>query len=153
MVNHDRLIARLKSRCSNADLLRLVNRFLKAGVSVEGRVVSAHLGVPQGALLSPVLASVVLNELDWEPDWRGHRFVRYADDCNIRVKSKCAGMRVMANVTRYVSDTLRLIKTAQRSLIWGKQCLPARQLRGGFRRAFGGCPGGAFGFCQRLIRS
>ena len=107
-VNHDRLMARLKSRCPDADLLRLVNRFLKAGVSVEGQVVPTHLGVPQGGPLSPVLANVVLDELDWELDWRGHRFARYADDCNILVKSKRAGMRVMASVTRYVGDTLRL---------------------------------------------
>jgi len=116
-VNHDRLMARLKSRCPDADLLRLVNRFLKAGVSVEGRVVPTHLGVPQGGPLSPVLANVVLDELDWELDRRGHRFARYADDCNILVGSKRAGKRVMASVTRYVGDTLRLTVNQSKSAV------------------------------------
>jgi RNA-directed DNA polymerase len=107
-VNQDRLMARLKSRCPDAALLRLVNRFLKAGVSVAGIIEATPMGVPQGGPLSPVLANVVLDELDWELDRRGHRFARYADDCNILVKSKRAGKRVMASVTRFVSDSLRL---------------------------------------------
>ena len=110
-------MARLKSRCPDADLLRLVNRFLKAGVSVDGRIEPTPLGVPQGGPLSPVLANVVLDELDWELDRRGHRFARYADDCNILVKSKRAGTRVMASVTRYVSDTLRLTVNPLKSAV------------------------------------
>ena len=101
-------MARLKSRCPDARLLRLVNRFLKAGVSVAGNIEATLVGVPQGGPLSPVLSNVVLDELDWELDRRGHRFARYADDCNILVRSKRAGKRVMASVTRYVSDSLRL---------------------------------------------
>ena len=116
-VNHDRLMVRLKSRCPDADLLRLVNRFLKAGVSVEGNIEPTHMGVPQGGPLSPVLANVVLDELDWELDRRGHRFARYADDCNILVKSKRAGERVMASVTRYVGDTLRLTVNRLKSAV------------------------------------
>jgi group II intron reverse transcriptase/maturase len=116
-VNQDRLMVRLKSRCPDADLLRLVNRFLKAGVSVGGRIEPTPLGVPQGGPLSPVLANVVLDELDWELDRRGHRFARYADDCNILVKSKRAGERVMASVTRYVSDTLRLTVNPLKSAV------------------------------------
>ena len=116
-VNHDRLMARLKSRCRDADLLRLVNRFLKAGVSVAGIIEATTMGVPQGGPLSPVLANVVLDELDWELDRRGHRFARYADDCNILVKSKRAGQRVMASVTRYVSDTLRLTVNQLKSAV------------------------------------
>jgi RNA-directed DNA polymerase len=73
-VNHDRLMARLKSRCPDADVLRLVNRFLKAGVVVDGKIEATPTGVPQGGPLSPVLANVVLDELDWELDRRGHRF-------------------------------------------------------------------------------
>ena len=116
-VNHDRLMARLKSRCPDAGLLRRINRFRKAGVSVDGRIESTSRGVPQGGPLSPVLANVVLDELDWELDRRGHRFARHADDCNILVKSKRAGERVMASVTRYVSDTLRLTVNPLKSAV------------------------------------
>ena len=116
-VNHDRLMVRLKSRCPDAALLRLVNRYLKAGVSVGGHIEPTHMGVPQGGPLSPVLANVVLDELDWELDRRGHRFARYADDCNILVKSKRAGERVMASVTRYVSDSLRLTVNPLKSAV------------------------------------
>jgi hypothetical protein len=101
----------------DADLLRLINRFLKAGVSVAGSIEATKMGVPQGGPLSPVLANVVLDELDWELDRRGHRFARYADDCNILVKSKRAGERVMASVTRYVSDTLRLTVNPLKSAV------------------------------------
>ena len=116
-VNHDRLMARLKSRCPDARLLRLVNRYLKAGVSVGGHIEPTHTGVPQGGPLSPVLSNVVLDELDWELDRRGHRFARYADDCTILVRSKRAGERVMASVTRYVSDTLRLTVNRLKSAV------------------------------------
>ena len=116
-VNHDRLMARLKRRCPDADLLRLVNRYLKAGVSVEGNIERTSMGVPQGGPLSPVLANVVLDELDWELERRGHRFARYADDCNILVKSRRAGERVMASVTRFVSDSLRLTVNALKSAV------------------------------------
>ena len=116
-VNHDRLMARLKSRCPDADVLRLINRFLKAGVVVDGKTEATLTGVPQGGPLSPVLANVVLDELDWELDRRGHRFARYADDCNILVKSKRAGERVMASVTRFVSDSLRLTVNPLKSAV------------------------------------
>ncbi len=75
------------------------------------------MGVPQGGPLSPVLSNVVLDELDWELDRRGHRFARYADDCNVLVRSKRAGERVMASVTRYVSDTLRLTVNLLKSAV------------------------------------
>lgn len=104
-VNHDRLMVRLKQHTNDPALLRLINRYLKAGVSVEGSVQATAQGVPQGGPLSPVLANVVLDELDWELERRGHRFARYADDCNIMVKSRRAGERIMASVTRFVSDT------------------------------------------------
>ncbi len=116
-VNHDRLMARLKSRCQDADLLRLIDRFLKAGVSVAGRIEATKMGVPQGSPLSPVLANGVRDERDWELDRRGHRFARYADDCTILVKSKRAGERVMASVTRSVSDTRRLTVNPPKSAV------------------------------------
>ncbi len=107
-VNHDRLMARLKSRCHDPALLRLINRYLKAGVRVGEQTEATTMGVPQGGPLSPVLANVVLDELDWELERRGHRFARYADDCNILVRSRRAGERVMASVSRFISTTLRL---------------------------------------------
>lgn len=116
-VNHDRLMVRLKQHTHDPALLRLINRYLKAGVSVEGSVQATTQGVPQGGPLSPVLANVVLDELDWELERRGHRFARYADDCNIMVKSKTAGERVMASVTRFVSDTLRLTVNPLKSAV------------------------------------
>jgi len=100
-----------------ADLLRLINRYLKAGVRVAGTLKATLMGVPQGGPLSPVLSNVVLDEMDWELDRRGHRFARYADDCNILVKSKRAGDRVMASMTRYVSDTLRLTVNPLKSAV------------------------------------
>lgn len=116
-VNHDRLMARLKSRTTDVTVLRLINRFLKAGAIVEGTQYATTMGVPQGGPLSPVLANVVLDELDWELDRRGHRFARYADDCTIMVKSKRAGERVMASVTRFVSDSLRLTVNPLKSAV------------------------------------
>lgn len=125
-VNHDRLMARLKRHCPDTALLRLVNRFLKAGVSVDGRIEPTALGVPQGGPLSPLLANVVLDELDWELDRRGHRFARYADDCNILVRSQRAGERVMTSVTRFVADSLRLTVNAAKSAVdrpWNRRFL------------------------------
>ena len=116
-VNHDRLMVRLKQHTNDPSLLRLINRYLKAGVSVDGNLQATTKGVPQGGPLSPVLANVVLDELDWELERRGHRFARYADDCNIMVKSQRAGERVMASVTRFVSDTLRLTVNPLKSAV------------------------------------
>jgi len=116
-VNHDRLMARLKHRCSDLDLLRLINRYLKAGVRVGEKTEATTMGVPQGGPLSPVLANVVLDELDWELERRGHRFSRYADDCNVMVRSRRAGERAMASVSRFISDTLRLTVNPLKSAV------------------------------------
>lgn len=116
-VNHDRLMSRLKAHVGDARLLRLINRYLRAGVSVDGQIEPTRMGVPQGGPLSPVLANVVLDELDWELERRGHRFARYADDCNIVVGSKSAGERVMESVKRFVEDSLRLTVNTRKSAV------------------------------------
>jgi group II intron reverse transcriptase/maturase len=125
-VNHDRLMSRLKQHVPDGALLRLINRYLKAGVRVGDHTAPTTMGVPQGGPLSPVLANVVLDELDWELDRRGHRFARYADDCNIVVGSERAGARVMASVTRFIEDSLRLTVNARKSAVdrpWNRKFL------------------------------
>ena len=108
-VHHDRLIARLGQKVSDHRLLRLIRRMLKAKVVMpDGVVVSTEEGTPQGGPLSPLLSNIVLDELDWELEERGHRFVRYADDCNIYVRSERAGQRVMGSIVRFISKRLRL---------------------------------------------
>jgi RNA-directed DNA polymerase len=107
-VNHDRLMHRLKQRIDDPALLRLIGRFLRAGVQIGETVEPTKEGVPQGGPLSPLLANVVLDELDQELTRRGHRFARYADDCNVFVRSKSAGTRVMQSLRRYLERTLRL---------------------------------------------
>jgi group II intron reverse transcriptase/maturase len=108
-VPHQRLMARLAQRVEDRRLLVLIGRMLKAKVVLpEGVVVSTEEGVPQGGPLSPLLSNIVLDELDWELARRGHRFVRYADDCNIYVRSERAGQRVMASVVRFIERRLRL---------------------------------------------
>ena len=116
-VNHDRLMVRVRSHVPALDVLKLINRFLKGGVQVDGQKQPTTQGVPQGGPLSPVLANVVLDELDWTLECQGHRFARYADDCNIFVRSKRAGERIMQNVTRYLCNTLRLTVNANKSAV------------------------------------
>ncbi|MDP2255940.1 MAG: group II intron reverse transcriptase/maturase, partial [Polaromonas sp.] len=116
-VNHDRLMVRVRQHVDAPDVLKLINRFLKGGVQVNRQIQATIQGVPQGGPLSPVLANVVLDELDWALERQGHRFARYADDCNIFVKSKRAGERIMQNVTRYLRDSLRLTVNAQKSAV------------------------------------
>ena len=107
-VNHDRLMARMKTVVKDKRVLRLVNAYLKAGVMVNGVVVEAKEGTPQGGPLSPLLSNIVLTELDRKLEERGHRFVRYADDCNIYVRSERAARRVLASTVRYVEERMRL---------------------------------------------
>lgn len=107
-VNHDVLMERLARRIADKRLLRIVRRLLKAGIMKDGVVIERYEGTPQGGPLSPLLANLLLDELDKELERRGHRFCRYADDCNIYVKSKAAGERVMASVTRFLEKRLRL---------------------------------------------
>lgn len=107
-VNHDRLMGSLAKRIGDRRLLRLIRRYLEAGVLCNGVVVERWEGTPQGGPLSPLLANVLLDDLDRELQRRGHRFVRYADDCNIYVRSQRAGERVKASITRFLERELRL---------------------------------------------
>ncbi|MCB9758915.1 MAG: group II intron reverse transcriptase/maturase [Alphaproteobacteria bacterium] len=117
-VNHQRLMARLAERVADRRLLVLIGQMLKAGVVLpDGVVVATDEGVPQGGPLSPLLSNVVLDELDRELVRRGHRFVRYADDMNVFVRSERAGQRVMASLTRFIERRLRLKVNAKKSAV------------------------------------
>ena len=107
-VNHDVLMGRLARRIGDRRLLRLIRRYLEAGILLNGVVVEREEGTPQGGPLSPLLSNILLDELDQELEQRGHRFCRYADDCNIYVQSRRAGERVMASVVRFLETKLRL---------------------------------------------
>ena len=117
-VNHQRLMARLGQRIGDKRLLKLIHRMLKAKVVLEdGAKVTTEEGVPQGGCLSPLLANIVLDELDWELDRRGLSFVRYADDINIYVRSERAGQRVFASTTRFIEKRLRLKVNQEKSKV------------------------------------
>ncbi|MGE8000285.1 group II intron reverse transcriptase/maturase [Lysinibacillus sp. NPDC093190] len=125
-VNHDRLMATLAKRIHDKSLLKLIRKYLQAGVMINGVVSSTEEGTPQGGPLSPLLSNIVLDELDKELEKRGHKFVRYADDCNIYVKSKRAGERTIASVQRFVEGTLRLKVNESKSAVdrpWNRKFL------------------------------
>jgi RNA-directed DNA polymerase len=111
-VNHDVLMGRLAKRIEDKLLLGLVRRYLEAGMMANGIAMERHEGTPQGGPLSPLLANVLLDEVDRELEKRGHAFVRYADDCNVYVRSKRAGERVMSLLRRlYANIRLRVNET------------------------------------------
>jgi len=117
-VHHQRLLARLQERVADRQLLGTIHRLLKAKVVMPNGVkVSTEEGVPQGGPLSPLLSNIVLDELDRELEQRGHRFVRYADDCNIYVRSEQAAHRVMESVKRFIERRLRLEVNAEKSAV------------------------------------
>jgi RNA-directed DNA polymerase len=107
-VNHDMLMGRVAERTDDKRVLRIIRAYLISGVMANGLVSPTVEGTPQGGPLSPLLSNLVLHELDKELTRRGHRFVRYADDSNIYVKSERAGKRVMESITRFISHRLKL---------------------------------------------
>ena len=133
-VNHDVLMARLARRVADKRLLRMVRRFLEAGMMKQGVCVERREGMPQGGPLSPLLANLLLDDLDKELERRGHCFCRYADDCNIYVRTRAAGQRVMASITAFLGDKLRLRVNRGKSAVapvWERKFLGYRILAGG----------------------
>jgi RNA-directed DNA polymerase len=116
-VNHDRLMAAVARRVADKRLLLLIRSYLKAGVMEYGLVGTTEEGTPQGGPLSPLLSNLVLDELDRELEKRNHCYVRYADDCNIYVRSQQAGERVMRSITRFISNRLKLKVNEQKSAV------------------------------------
>jgi RNA-directed DNA polymerase len=116
-VNHDKLMAQIAKRINDKHLLKLIRAFLEAGVMEGGLVSPVDEGTPQGGPLSPLLSNIVLDELDRELERRGHRFVRYADDSNIYVRSRRAGERVMASIKQFITRQLKLKVNEQKSAV------------------------------------
>ncbi len=116
-VNHDVLMSRLARRIEDKRILRLIRRYLQAGMMAGGMVSPRSEGTPQGGPLSPLLSNVLLDELDQELEQRGHRFVRYADDCNIYVRSRRAGERVLDSTERFLKKRLRLTVNREKSAV------------------------------------
>lgn len=117
LVNHDRLMYELSTKIGDKILLKLIRKYLQTGV-MQGGIVGQRLeGTPQGSPLSPLLSNIVLDELDKELEKRGHKFVRYADDCNIFVQSQKAGERVMQSISNFIENKLKLIVNKDKSKV------------------------------------
>ena len=116
-VNHDILMYKLSKDIKDKRVLKLIRKYLQSGIMINGIVVSNEEGTPQGGPLSPLLSNIMLDELDKELEKRGHRFCRYADDCNIYVKSKRAGERVMENITSFIEGKLKLKVNMNKSAV------------------------------------
>jgi RNA-directed DNA polymerase len=116
-VNHDLLMEKLSKKIGDGRVLRLIRRYLEAGMMAEGIVSPRTEGTPQGGPLSPLLSNILLTGLDRELESRGHAFCRYADDCNIYVRSRQAGERVMASITRFLMDKLKLTVNVAKSAV------------------------------------
>src|ERR1700719_1011257 len=134
-VNHDKLMGQIAKRVEDKRLLKLIRAFLNAGVMENGLVSPSVEGTPQGGPLSPLLSNLVLDELDRELECRGLRFVRYADDCNIYVRSERAGQRVMESLTRFITQKLKLKVNEAKSAV----ARPQERKFLGF--SFTACPG------------
>lgn len=132
-VNHDMLMARVARKVKDKKILLLIRRFLEAGVMEEGLVKATEEGTPQGGPLSPLLSNIMLDDFDKELEERGLRFARYADDCNIYVKSERAGKRVMESVVKYLTTRLKLKVNEQKSAVanpWDRKFLGFTFLKG-----------------------
>ncbi len=116
-VNHDMLMARVARVVQDKRVLKLIRAYLESGVMINGVVIETEEGTPQGGPLSPLLSNIMLNDLDRELEQRGHRFVRYADDCNIYIKTRRAGERVMASVKTFLEKKLKLKVNPKKSKV------------------------------------
>ena len=116
-VNHDMLMAKLAKKVGDGRVLKLIRRYLEAGMMAEGVVSPRAQGTPQGGPLSPLLSNILLTELDRELEHRGHAFCRYADDCNIYVRSQAAGERVLAGISQFLSERLKLTVNEAKSAV------------------------------------
>jgi len=114
-VNHDILMSKVAKVITDRSILKLIRRYLQAGVMINGCCITGEEGTPQGGPLSPLLANIMLDSLDKELTERKHRFVRYADDCNIYVKSKRAGIRVLESIKQFVENKLKLKVNMEKS--------------------------------------
>ncbi len=117
VVNHDRLMYSLSLTLGDKTLLKLIRKYLQSGIMIDGIVSQRIEGTPQGSPLSPLLSNIVLDELDNELQRRGHKFVRYADDCNIYVRSQEAGERVMESISNFIESKLKLLVNREKSQV------------------------------------
>jgi RNA-directed DNA polymerase len=132
-VNHDKLMGKLAKRIPDKRLLKIIRAFLNAGVMVDGLVSATTEGAPQGGPLSPLLSNIVLDELDQVLERKCHRFVRYADDCNIYVRSERAGKRVMESISKFITRNLKLKVNQSKSRVdrpWRRKFLGFRIIVG-----------------------
>jgi RNA-directed DNA polymerase len=116
-VNHDYLMNELSKKITDKRILKLIHKILRAEIQEDGKLTPGKEGVPQGGPISPLLSNIILDKLDKELEKRGHRFVRYADDCSIYVKSKRAGERVMASISAYIEKELKLKVNTEKSSV------------------------------------